>query len=136
MYEDIINKKYPFKLKHQRMSNYDRCKEFMPFSALTGYKDAVEETWRITKEKINLDEEQKEILDLKINKIKNRVIKPLITLSYFVKDETKQGGKYINETGQISKIDLYKGTIIINNKTIKIEDIIDIKGEIFDIIEN
>ena len=72
MYDDIINEKYPFELKHQRMNEYDRCAQFMPFSALTGYKEAVQETGRLTEKEIILDEEKKEILDIKLNNILNK----------------------------------------------------------------
>jgi hypothetical protein len=133
MYEDIINQKYPFKLKHPRMSEYDRCKQFMPFSALTGYKEAVIETERLTEKEIILDEEKKEILDIKLNKI---IIKlkenPTITLTYFIKDNKKTGGKYKIITGKIKKIDLYKGTIQIENEKININNIIDINSDILD----
>ena len=54
MYDDIIDTKYPFDLGHERMSVYDRCKEFMPFSALVGYKEAIVETARITDDRIIL----------------------------------------------------------------------------------
>ena len=37
----------------------DRAAQFIPFMALTGYEDAVEETARLTDRKIDLDETQK-----------------------------------------------------------------------------
>ena len=66
MFDDIIDTKYPFDLNHKRMSNYERCAQFMPFSALVGYKEAVVETARITDDRIILDEEAKEILDKRL----------------------------------------------------------------------
>ena len=127
MYDDIINEKYPFKLKHPRMNEQDRCKQFMPFSALTGYKDAVKETERLTEKEIILDDEKKEILDIKLNKITNKIDqKPTITITYFIKDDLKIGGKYKTITGIITKIDSYKGIIQINNQKITINNIIDI----------
>ena len=41
----------------------DRAAQFIPFMALTGYEDAVEETARLTDRKIDLDETQKNLLD-------------------------------------------------------------------------
>ena len=43
----------------------ERAAQFSPFAALTGYGDAVKETARVTDEKIELDEDAKEILDEK-----------------------------------------------------------------------
>lgn len=127
MYDDIIDTKYPFDLGHKRMSNYERCAQFMPFSALVGYKEAVIETARITDDRIILDEEAKEILDNKISLIKSKLsLKPIVAITYFVPDRHKSGGSYKSVKGVIKKIDLYKGIIIINNEKISIYDIIDI----------
>lgn len=127
MYDDIIDTKYPFDLNHKRMSNYERCAQFMPFSALVGYKEAVIETARITDDRIILDEEAKEILDNKINLIKSKLsLKPVVSITYFVPDKSKSGGNYKNISGIIKKIDLYKGIIVINDNKISICDIIDI----------
>lgn len=127
MYDDIIDTKYPFDLGHKRMSNYERCAQFMPFSALVGYKEAVIETARITDKKIILDEEAKEILDNKISLIKSKLfLKPVVSITYFVPDKSKSGGSYKSVKGIIKKIDLYKGIIVIDDNKISICDIIDI----------
>lgn len=127
MYDDIIDIKYPFDLNHKRMSNYDRCAQFMPFSALAGYKEAVIETARLTDKKIILDEEAKEILDNKINLIKSKLfLKPIVTITYFVRDKSKSGGSYKSISGSVNKIDLYKSFIIVDDNKINICDIIDI----------
>lgn len=127
MYDDIIDIKYPFDLNHKRMSNYDRCAQFMPFSALVGYKEAVIETARITDKKIILDEEAKEILDNKISLIKSKLsLKPVVSITYFVPDKSKSGGSYKNIIGSVNKIDLYKSFIIVDDNKINICDIIDI----------
>ncbi len=132
MYDDIIDTKYPFDLGHIRMSNYERCAQFMPFSALVGYKEAVAETARITDKKIILDEEAKEILDNKINLIKSKLsLKPIINITYFVSDKSKSGGCYRSIQGVIRKIDLYKNAIQIDDSKINICDIIDIDMEEF-----
>lgn len=133
MYDDIIDIKYPFDLGHVRMSNYERCAQFMPFSALTGYGDAVKETARITNDKIILDEELKEVLDNKLCLIKNMFsLKPVVSITYFVPDKIKSGGKYESVLGVVKKIDLYNNIVIINDKKIFIENIINITGDIFD----
>lgn len=135
MYDDIIDTKYPFDLNHKRMSNYERCAQFMPFSALVGYKEAVIETARITDKKIILDEETKEILDKKINLVKSKLsLNPTVSITYFVPDKCKSGGSYESIKGNIKKIDLYREIIVINDNRINICDIIDIEGDIFNIV--
>ena len=68
-YDDIINLKRPIS-KHPKMSLYQRSAQFAPFAALTGYEGQVKETARLTDRRIELDEEMKLILDLKIQVIK------------------------------------------------------------------
>ena len=59
-YDDIINLPHHVSKKHPQMSLYMRSAQFAPFAALTGYEDAVTETAREVKERIEIDEELKE----------------------------------------------------------------------------
>lgn len=43
-YDDIINLEHPTSQHHPRMSMEQRATQFAPFSALTGYNDAVQQT--------------------------------------------------------------------------------------------
>jgi len=132
-YKDIINLPRHISKKHPQMSLEARSAQFAPFAALTGYEDLIEETGRLTDKKIEIDEESKEILDRKIRVIKEKILsKPIITITYFVNDLKKEGGKYKKTTGIIKKIDEYKQMIILEDKSeIIIDDIIDISGDIF-----
>lgn len=133
MYDDIIDTKYPFDLGRRRMSNYERCAQFMPFSALTGYKEAVIETARITDDRVILDEEAKEILDNKLNLIKSKLsLKPNVFITYFVPDKSKSGGSYKSISGSVRKIDLYNNIIYIGCERIFIGNIVDISGDFFE----
>ena len=136
-YDDIINMEHHVSKKHPPMSLYARSSQFAPFAALTGYEDAVKETARETIEQIDIDDEIKCILDSKIQilteQIKN---KPEVSITYFLHDLKKDGGAYITIEGIVKKIDTYNQNIILADKTeISINDIIDISGEIFKIIE-
>ena len=62
-YEDIIHLPHHVSKKYPQMPVSDRAAQFIPFMALTGYEDAVEETARLTDRKIDLDETQKNLLD-------------------------------------------------------------------------
>ena len=132
-YDDIINLPHHISKKHPQMSIHERAAQFAPFAALVGYEDAVEETARITDKRIELNEEEKNILDMKLQMLKEQMnvqIYPNITIMYFIPDLKKDGGKYIRILGTIKKIDEIKNLIILDDKTeIPIRDIINIVGE-------
>ena len=132
-YDDIINLPHHVSTKHPRMSLEARAAQFAPFAALTGYDDQVKETARLTNERKELADGLKMILNEKILKIKEKLyIMPEVTITYFVPDLRKKGGKYVTVTGKVTKIDEFKQTIIFDNKVeIPIHEII----EIIDILE-
>lgn len=131
-YDDIINLTRP-QTKHPRMSLYQRSAQFAPFAALTGYEGQVKETARLTDKKIELNEEQKSILDVKIQMIHELLgKKPEVEITYFVPDEKKDGGKYEKITNSVRIIDNYNEQIIMQDDfKINIKDIVDISGELF-----
>ena len=127
-YDDIINLPHFEPKKHPRMSIEARAAQFAPFAALTGYGDLVKETARLTDVRRELDEEEKNIINNKLQILQNRIKKfPQATITYFVPDKKKSGGEYVTITGNIKKIDEYKGLIILTNKEeILIDEIIEI----------
>ena len=127
-YDDIINLEHHISKTHKQMSMQNRAAQFAPFAALTGYEEAVKETARFTEKKIELDEELNNILDEKLRLIQSQIKNtPEITVTYFVPDDKKRGGKYQKITGKIKKIDDYNKFIIFTDgKCISIKDIIDI----------
>ncbi len=137
-YDDIINLPHHQSKKRPHMSLYDRAAQFAPFAALTGHSDAIKETARLTNTKIELSEEEKELLNQKLQIIENTIGKNIIfEITYFVSDEKKSGGKYISQKCKVKKlyyneriVCLYDGTII------NVDDIIEIKGDIFKKYEN
>ena len=131
-YDDIINLSRP-KSKHPQMTLEQRSAQFAPFAALTGYEGQIKETARLTDKRLELDEEAKSILDTKIQIIKEKNDQqPQIAITYFIPDKQKEGGKYITIENKIKKINQYTNEIIMIDKTnIKIDEIIDIQGSIF-----
>ena len=130
-YLDVINIKYHISKKHPRMSIQKRAAQFAPFAALTGHSDAIKETARLTYKKIELDEEEKEILDEKLKIISQNIVnKPEIIIEYFVKDKLKQGGMYVTRKFTVKKINFYSGKIVTSSKDeINISDILNITGD-------
>ncbi len=57
---------------------------------------------------------------------------PEITVTYFLQDSQKEGGKYVDVSGRIRKIDLYYGLLVMEDGTkIRLEDILDLSGDVF-----
>ena len=133
-YDDIINLERPVSLKHPRMAISDRAAQFAPFAALTGYDDAIDETGRYTDNMAELSEDAKELLDRK-QLFLGHIIekKPEITVTYFVPDSKKSGGKYRKASGKLKAIDEYKRELVFTCGTrISVDMIRSIDGEVFD----
>ena len=132
-YDDIINDPRHISKKHPQMSLYARSAQFAPFAALTGYEDAIRETARETRKRIDIDEGMKNILDSKIQILREKIKqKPEIIFTYYVPDLKKDGGAYISVSGIVKKIDMYeKKIILLDGVEIPINEIIDISSEFF-----
>ena len=131
-YEDIINLTRP-QSKYPHLGIDSRAAQFAPFAALTGYDSAVKETARLTKRKIELNDELKEIINNKLNYIeKNIKDKNIISVTYFIKDEKKDGGRYENYSGIVKRINNVDEYIKFeDNMIINFNDILSLDGEIF-----
>ena len=132
-YNDIINLPHHVSSKRPQMPMIDRAAQFSPFAALTGYDDAISETGRLTDEKIDLSEEEKEVLDRKqqflLEKIDER---PALTVTYFVPDAKKSGGAYVTKSGNLKKIDAIERWMQLTDGTrIPLDDVADIESELF-----
>lgn len=131
-YDDIINLNRPIS-KHKHMTIEERSAQFAPFAALVGYDNAVKETARLTENKIELNDEQQDMFNFKLRYLYDNINnKNEVTITHFVKDNKKVGGKYINTTGIIKQIDPVQENIKLNNNVIiYMNDIINITGDIF-----
>ena len=132
-YKDIINLPHYQSKKRPHMSNYDRAAQFSPFAALTGHDEAIRETARLTDKKIELDETTKTMLNEKFNFIMEHIYdQPEITVTYFIPDEKKTGGMYVDFAGKVKKYDYLNRILYFTDNTeIKVDDISEIESEIF-----
>ena len=131
-YDDIINLPYEKSKTHPHMSNSDRAAQFAPFAALTGYEELIRETARKTEKKIMISSEKKIDISNKLEYISSLKDNDIdINIIYFVKDKTKSGGKYVEETTKRIKIDSYHKTIRFNSSIVKIDDIFDVNSKLF-----
>ena len=108
------------------MSQKDRAAQFAPFAALTGHKQLIQETQRLTEDKKELDENKKSILNQKL--LYFIETKEKIKITYFKKDQKKSGGNYLTTIQRIKKIDsIYQTITLQNGQIIKMEDIYEIE---------
>lgn len=144
-YADIIHLPHHKASTRPHMSMYDRAAQFSPFAALTGFDGVIAETGRLTDRKIELSESEKILLDQKLTLIDDVIQdkhQPEITVIYFVPDYLKEGGEYEEYTGQVRKIDPIERTVVFlaangrsAGKTIRIDDITEIHGELVDYMD-
>lgn len=117
-YSDIIDLEPPVSAKHPPMPLHDRAAQFAPFAALTGFDAAISETARLTDRKIEPDDETMDILNAQIHQIRERLEeKPEITVTYFVPDARKSGGKYVTHTACVRRIDDVGGQLVFTDGT-------------------
>lgn len=133
-YDDIINLPHHVSKTHKQMSNKDRSAQFAPFAALAGHETAIIETARLTDDRIMLDESRLNELDYKLQIIHERMNEEIeVKITYFIQDEFKEGGSYQVIKGIVKDIDPVESVIILKNrKKIKIADILQIEGPIFE----
>lgn len=98
------------------MSMHDRAAQFSPFAALVGYDDAVAETARLTDSRIELGEDMIDELNQSISQLlltldEQRQIKVI----YFVPDEKKAGGRYIEKTGVVLRFDSFNNALVFSD---------------------
>lgn len=123
-YDDIIDLPHPTSERHPRMPMANRAAQFSPFAALSGYDAAVKETARLTGSKAELTEEEKSILDAKL-----QLLTPgeSVAITYFQPDAKKQGGAYLTASGEIKRIDgAAREIVLTDGRRIPIDDILEV----------
>ena len=132
-YEDIINLPHHVSPTRPRMSMADRAAQFSPFAALSGYGDAVQETARLTNQRIELDESAKAALDEKLRLLAEVIEdRPETAITYFLPDRKKTGGEYVTVSGRVKRADSVQRELVMMNGTrIPVEDILDLTGDLF-----
>lgn len=131
-YEDMINLPHHVSSVHPQMDILARAAQFAPFAALTGYDAAIRETARLTDKEIELDEAAKEILDEKLQIVRESIPEqPVIEITYFKPDLNKSGGAYETILGEVKKIDEVSHSLIMQDGLrIRINRILNVEGEI------
>ncbi len=112
-YDDIKHLTRPQYDDLHTMSMHDRAAQFSPFAALVGYDDAVAETARLTDSRAVLTEDEMSELNANLNRLLDSLDEqPQISVTYFVPDEKKSGGKYVEKVGVVRIYDSYAGELV------------------------
>ena len=136
-YNKIMGLPHHVSKTRPQMPMSDRAAQFAPFAALPGYDAAIQETGRLTDERIELDVEALSALDMKYQLLMEAHDEaPEVTITYFQPDERKAGGKYVSAVGAVKKIDDFERRITMQDGTkIPMEDVLSIDGEMFSSLE-
>ena len=127
-YEKIIGLPHHVSENRVSMSRLDRAAQFAPYSALSGYEDAVEETARLTERKIELEDDEKERINSTLVSLLSASIGTKAKITYFRPDSKKTGGVYITLTDEIGRIEENERKImLLCGKTIHFDDIIELQ---------
>lgn len=127
-YDDIMDMERPRSAKHPPMPREERAAQFSPFAALTGYEEAIQETRRLTKRRLTLLDDEKELIDIRLRDAEEGQGKDL-TITYFVKDPDKAGGEYVTVPGRLRKLDRENGLVYLENGLrIPVDDICSVSG--------
>ncbi len=108
------------------MTRAQRAAQFAPFAALVTYGESVENAARYTEKHIELDENMRAELDIRVHDALEADLD--MQLEFFVPDKEKSGGEYQTTVGSIAKIDELAGIVVLDNgQRIPLADIVDIR---------
>ena len=132
-YDDIIHLPRHVSKRHPQMSLYNRAAQFAPFAALTGYGAAIAETARQTSPKIEMMEDDRQLMDRKLSILSSHLEEEQPKYNNFFKpDGRKDGGQYLTITGIVKAIRTNERIIIMKDrKKISIDAIVGLEGELF-----
>ena len=132
-YDDILHLPHPTSAKHPRMPISERAAIFSPFAALTGHAAAIQETARLTDQRMELDEDTRAELDRKQKILMDHIAdQPEVTITWFCPDEKKSGGAYVVSMGRLKKVDDVAGTLkLADETTIPLNEIVDLQCNLF-----
>ena len=127
-YIEIIDMPHHVSPTRAPMSRHDRAAQFAPYSALSGYEDAVDETARITEGKRDLDEYEKERINATLQYLLTASADTKVKMVFFRPDKHKDGGSYITVVGEVGCIDEHRREItLIGGLPISIDDILELE---------
>lgn len=132
-YEDILYHPRPTNYARPPMSRQDRAAQFAPFAALNGHEAAIGETARVTQQRQELTEDEKERLDRRQRILQAHMEEhPTVTVRYFLPDDKKAGGTYQVVTGHLRRVNVHRGFLCLSEGVeIPLKDIVALDSPLF-----
>ena len=129
-YEDIIDLPHHVSAVHPRMSMRNRAGQFAPFAALTGYGESIAEAGRLTERRVELTEAEKAELNDRLSALLAR-LPARVTLTHFVPDARKAGGRYVTEDVVVRQILPTEGQLALaDDRRVDLDCVLDVeRGE-------
>lgn len=127
-YDDIIDLDRPISKKHPPMPMAKRAAQFLPFAALTGFEGEIAEAARLTEAAPELSEDALLALDEQLSLLRQRLPeRPEVTLTRFLPDEKKAGGRYETLTGRARRLDeVNRALILADGARIDLDTIVEL----------
>lgn len=127
-YLDIIDLPHHVSPTRPRMGLVERGAQFSAFAALNGYESAIKETARLTDQRPELTDEARAELDTALRLTLEKSC--TATITYFIQDEKKPGGRLDTVSGRIKRADASHGVLTMESGlSIPLADICDIQPE-------
>lgn len=123
-YADIIDLPHHTSKTRPRMDRIKRAAQFSPFAALTGYGDLVAESARYTAERVELDDDERQILARQLTFLLAHP-EQKASFTVFVPDARKAGGAYETVTDRVKKYDpLERRVTLSGGRVFPLDDLI------------
>lgn len=115
-YQSILHTPWPQPTARKRLPEEERAVQFAPFSALTGYDGVIGEAGRLTQGPVFLTEESLQALNETLKAIREHLDRQSkVKMTVYRADRKKEGGALLPVEGQVKKIDLYEGRLILTD---------------------
>ena len=135
-YSDIIDLPHHQSGRRPHMPVYNRAAQFAPFAALVGYDQMVQDTagMRLNEQKKELGDDDKQVLDEKLQLLKNHLKEqPEIEVVFYDDQAGVMGGAYRFISSNLKKIEKEPSVLILeSNIQINCGDILSIQGDFLD----
>ena len=116
-YDDLIDREHHVSGTHRQMDMAHRAAQFIPFSALAGFEEKIQEEKRVLNTRRILSDSEKEELDAMLRYLAENSGTEC-TVTYFVSDPCKEGGNYMKKSGTVRKIDPLEHAICFKDRTV------------------
>lgn len=124
-YDDIIDLPRHVSPTRPPMSMHGRAAQFSPFAALTGFGDEIAEAARLTDRRVELTEAEEEAISRSLAAL---TLPAEVSLTYFVPDPRKAGGRYATERVTIRQILPEEGRLkLTDGRGIELDRLIEVK---------